>query len=116
MLQPRVWEGGPASARAGVGSAASERAGRGPPEAPYTGLHGLRLSHAADVLPRGAQPPPGAGEVHTYYPSGWIARSSQAIISPQRLVTFEIAVGRYPVFDFIPHSFFEPTSYRIGVK
>ena len=24
--------------------------------------------------------------------------------------------GTYPVFDVIPHSFFEPMSYRIGVK
>ena len=23
---------------------------------------------------------------------------------------------KYPVFDVIPHSFFEPMSYRIGVK
>ena len=30
--------------------------------------------------------------------------------------THTFCYGLYPVFDVIPHSFFEPMSYRIGVK
>ena len=32
------------------------------------------------------------------------------------LTTAQVSSQLYPVFDVIPHSFFEPMSYRIGVK
>ena len=47
----------------------------------------VNLRNNADLVVYEARSPP------TLYPSGWIARSSQAIISPQRLVAFSGLVG-----------------------
>ena len=51
---------------------------------------------------------------------GWLLRKC-GLLSSLQAHKFQrdlaaLAIQVYPVFHVIPHSFFEPTSYRIGVK